>query len=192
MSKSQEGWHSHQIEKELHLKDAMNRQQWQKASGERGDSSADAALAFTGDLTPEAPGSVSALQLLLRCISQGGSSPERKQNRLVLSPSAARITCCTAPSTTGAPIWLRGWGSYGNRDNTTAINAFSHAPSSHLYSSTGFRRTILLPPVCEKRPKAGRNSVFPLKGDARQQEQLALAVQIIVSLSGRLFSAFCL
>lgn len=52
MSKSQEGWHSHQIEKELHLKDAMNRQQWQKASGERGDSSADAALAFTGDLTP--------------------------------------------------------------------------------------------------------------------------------------------
>ena len=34
--------------------------------------------------------------------------PERKQNRLVLSQDATRITCCTAPSTTEAHIWLRG------------------------------------------------------------------------------------
>lgn len=36
------------------------------------------------------------------------NKPERKQNRLVLSQDAAGITCCTAPSTTGAHISLRG------------------------------------------------------------------------------------
>jgi len=41
-----------------------------------------------------------------------------------------------------------------------------------------------------RRPKAGRNNVFTLKMDANHQEQLALAVRIIISLSARLFTAF--
>lgn len=50
----------------------------------------------------------------------------------------------------------------------------------------------LFPPMYERRPRAGKNNVFPLKRDAKQQEQLALAVKIIISLSGRLFTAFWL
>lgn len=43
---------------------------------------------------------------------------------------------------------------------------------------------------CMRRPKAGRNNVFTLKMDANHQEQLALAVKIIISSSARLFTAF--
>lgn len=69
-------------------------------------------------------------------------------------------------------------------DNMTAINSFIQAPSLHLY------KLFLLSLVCDGRPKAGRNNVFPLKRDAKHEEQLALAVMIILSLSARLFSAF--
>jgi len=51
---------------------------------------------------------------------------------------------------------------------------------------------FLLPPMYERKPKAGRNNVFLLKRDAKQQEQLALAVKIVIILSGRLFTEFWL
>lgn len=50
---------------------------------------------------------------------------------------------------------------------------------------------FLLPPMYERTPKAGRNNMLPLKRDAKQREQLALAVKIISS-SGRLFTVFWL
>lgn len=59
-------------------------------------------------------------------------------------------------------------------------------------TSLASEELFLLPPVYERRLKAGRNNVFPLKRDAKQQDQLVLAVKIIISLSGRLFTAFWL
>lgn len=107
---------------------------------------------------------------------------ERKQNRLVLRMLQGLHVVQPRAQLEHILDW--GAGRVTETDNTTAINSFIQAPSLHLY------KLLLLSPVCEGRPKAGRNNVFPLKRDAKHEEQLALAVKIIISLSARLFTAF--